>query len=126
MSAQNNGLTRRSFIAGGTAAAGAAAFGAHAALASEAADPSKPWIPAWDEECDIVVAGYGGAGVTAAITACEEGCSCIVLEKSPLEDGGNFGCSTANLHDTFRCDIDELKAKAIACPTPRSSTTSWT
>lgn len=112
MSAQNNGLTRRSFIAGGTAAAGAAAFGAHAALASEAADPSKPWIPAWDEECDIVVAGYGGAGVTAAITACEEGCSCIVLEKSPLEDGGNFGCSTANLHDTFRCDIDELKTKA--------------
>ncbi len=112
MSAQSNGLTRRSFIATGTAAAGVTALGAGAALASEAADPTKPWIPTWDEECDIVVAGYGGAGVTAAITACEEGCSCIVLEKSPIEDGGNFGCSTANLHDTFRCDIDELKTKA--------------
>lgn len=108
-------ISRRGFIAGATAAS-VAALGVTAAHASEATpagpDASKPWIPAWDEECDIVVAGYGGAGVAAAITACEQGMRTIVLEKSPEEDGGNFGCSTSNMHDTFRCDIDELKQKA--------------
>ena len=105
-------LTRRNFVATGAAAvAASAALGTAVAHAGEAADPTKPWIPVWDEECDIVVAGYGAAGVTAAITACEQGMKTIVLEKSPIEDGGNFGCSTSNLHDTFRCDIDEIKAK---------------
>ncbi len=107
-------LTRRNFIAtGAAAAAGAAALGVATAKAVEAGpDASKPWVPAWDEECDIVVAGYGAAGVTAAITSCEQGMKTIVLEKSPIEDGGNFGCSTGNMHDTFRCDIDEFKTKA--------------
>ena len=63
-------LSRRNFITGGVAvAAGAATVAAKAALAGEAVDPTQPWIPAWDEECDIVVAGYGAAGVTAAISA---------------------------------------------------------
>ena len=106
-------LSRRNFITGGVAvAAGAATVAAKAALAGEAVDPTQPWVPAWDEECDIVVAGYGAAGVTAAISACEQGMKTIVLEKSPIEDGGNFGCSTSNLHDTFRCDLDEIKTKA--------------
>lgn len=107
-------LTRRNFIAtAGAAAAATAGLGAaEVARAAEPADPTKPWIPAWDEECDVVVAGYGAAGVTAAISACEEGMKTIVLEKSPIEDGGNFGCSTSNLHDTFRCDVDEIKTKA--------------
>lgn len=112
--ATEGAVSRRGFIEGGAAAAAGIALAGAAgkALADEAPDPTQPWVPAWDEECDIVVAGYGAAGVAAAITAAEQGCTTVVLEKSPIEDGGNFGCSTGNMHDTFRCDIDELKTKA--------------
>lgn len=110
---RDGAVSRRGFVAAGTAAAAALAATGQVARASEGTqDPERPWIPAWDEECDVVVAGYGAAGVSTAITACKQGMKTIVLEKSPQEDGGNFGCSTSNMHDTFRCDIDELKTKA--------------
>ncbi|WP_124067128.1 flavocytochrome c [Clostridium sp. E02] len=43
-----------------------------------------------DEEytCDVVVVGGGGAGLSAAATALQKGCSAIVLEKYPAA-GGN-------------------------------------
>jgi len=42
----------------------------------------------WDKEYDVVVAGYGGAGVSAAITAHDSGASVIILEKAPFPGGG--------------------------------------
>ena len=35
----------------------------------------------WQEEADVVIVGYGGAGATAAISAHDAGASVIVLEK---------------------------------------------
>jgi succinate dehydrogenase/fumarate reductase flavoprotein subunit len=44
----------------------------------------------WDYETDVLVIGYGGAGVWAALTASDEGESeVLILEKSPTRGGGN-------------------------------------
>ena len=42
----------------------------------------------WDKEYDVVVAGYGGAGISTAITAHDNGASVIILEKAPFPGGG--------------------------------------
>lgn len=42
----------------------------------------------WDREYDVVVAGYGGSGVSAAIAASDRGASVVILEKSPFPGGG--------------------------------------
>jgi succinate dehydrogenase/fumarate reductase flavoprotein subunit len=44
----------------------------------------------WDEEADVVVVGFGAAGMAASVTAHELGASVIILEKAPEgEEGGN-------------------------------------
>lgn len=44
----------------------------------------------WDEEADVVVVGYGGAGAATAITAHDKGADVLILEKAPKgEEGGN-------------------------------------
>ncbi len=44
----------------------------------------------WDTEADVVVVGFGAAGMAAAVTAYELGASVIILEKAPEgEEGGN-------------------------------------
>ncbi len=45
-------------------------------------------IKKWDKEYDVVVAGYGGAGVSTAITAHDAGASVVILEKAPYPGGG--------------------------------------
>ena len=42
----------------------------------------------WDKEYDVVVAGYGGAGISAAITAYDNGANVVILEKAPFPGGG--------------------------------------
>ena len=45
---------------------------------------------AWNLEYDVVVAGYGAAGATAAISAADAGASVLLLEKAPKGgEGGN-------------------------------------
>jgi succinate dehydrogenase/fumarate reductase flavoprotein subunit len=39
----------------------------------------------WDDEADVVITGFGGAGVCAAIEAAERGASVIALDRF---DGG--------------------------------------
>lgn len=41
----------------------------------------------WDEECDVVVLGSGGAGLTAALTAANSGASVQVYEKAATVGG---------------------------------------
>lgn len=45
---------------------------------------------AWDYETDILVIGYGGAGMWASLIGADEcGQQVMVLEKAPIEGGGN-------------------------------------
>src|SRR6201996_6930714 len=44
----------------------------------------------WDVEADVVVVGFGAAGMAAAVTAHELGDKVVILEKAPEgEEGGN-------------------------------------
>jgi succinate dehydrogenase/fumarate reductase flavoprotein subunit len=44
----------------------------------------------WDVEADIVVVGFGAAGMAAAVTAHELGAKVVILEKAPEgQEGGN-------------------------------------
>ena len=85
-----NNLSRRGFVKGAGLAAGAAALsGAVLANADEA--PAQDWLPeAWDYECDLLVIGYGGAGMWASLIGADE-CAqqVLILEKAPVEGGGN-------------------------------------
>lgn len=52
---------------------------------------NAPSVPEqWDVEADVVVVGFGAAGVAAAVTAHELGAKVVILEKAPEgEHGGN-------------------------------------
>src|SRR5262245_41224619 len=44
----------------------------------------------WDIEADVVVVGFGAAGVAASVTAHDLGAKVVILEKAPEgEHGGN-------------------------------------
>ena len=59
----------------------------------------------WDDEADVVVVGYGGAGATAAIAAHDAGASVVVLEKDA--GGGNTRLAT----NAFLCPTHNAAAK---------------
>jgi succinate dehydrogenase/fumarate reductase flavoprotein subunit len=56
----------------------------------------------WDQEYDVVVAGSGGSGLSAAITAFDQGSSVLILEKSPFPGGGQT--RTSGLGAAFATD----------------------
>ncbi|MEG0071272.1 MAG: FAD-binding protein [Raoultibacter sp.] len=90
MESADNGISRRNFLRGGAAVAavavGSGLVGCSSAPKQAAWEPGK-----WDEETDVVVVGYGGAGIAAAITMKSEGLGdVVVLEAAPKEfEGGN-------------------------------------
>src|SRR5215469_4534088 len=53
--------------------------------------PHEPLAPQqWDVKADVVVVGFGAAGVAAAVTAHDIGAEVVILEKAPEgEHGGN-------------------------------------
>lgn len=53
---------------------------------STTSDIRRPDTGRWDEEHDVVVLGYGGAGAAAAIEAAESGARTLVVER--FEGGG--------------------------------------
>ncbi|MGB7952084.1 MAG: FAD-binding protein [Candidatus Binatia bacterium] len=59
----------------------------------------------WDEEADVVVIGYGGAGASAAIAAHDGGAKVLILEKN--QGGGNTKLATR----TFICPENSQAAK---------------
>lgn len=92
------GVSRRSFLKGaGLAAAAMAGTAALAGCANESAGGSDTlantgdWLPqTWDYECDLLVIGYGGAGMWASLIGADEcGQQVLVLEKAPERGGGN-------------------------------------
>lgn len=51
---------------------------------------SETWLPdSWDYETDVLVIGYGGAGMWAGITAYDNGAEVMFLEKAPFRGGGS-------------------------------------
>lgn len=60
----------------------------------------------WDREADVVIAGYGGAGAAAAITAHDAGADVLIVESMPRGGGntavsmGGFLCPT-NVQDAI-------------------------
>lgn len=85
-------LSRRNFLKGAGLLTASAAAAGLMGCASEPKEEKPSWMPeTWDMEADIVVAGTGGAGLSAAITVMDEGLgSLIVCEAAPEEErGGN-------------------------------------
>ena len=81
------GISRRGFLKG-SAMAAAGVAGA-AALSGCSGSGSTSWEPRWEYETDVLVIGYGGAGMWAACTAHDEGAEVLVLEKAPYRGGGS-------------------------------------
>ncbi len=74
------GLNRRDFIKSAAVfGAGAIALSGLGLGAAKAASPPEKW----DEEADVVIVGYGGAGAVTAITAHDKGADVLILEKQP-------------------------------------------
>ncbi len=84
-----SGFTRRDFVkTGATAGLGAGALlGPERAHAQGA--PTTPDGAAWDYEVDVVVAGAGCAGLTAAIRARDLGASVLVVDSN-YDAGGRM------------------------------------
>ena len=63
----------------------------------------------WDVEADVVVVGFGAAGVAAAVTAHDLGAKVVILEKAPEgQEGGNTRVAGQGYLNTSSAD------KAIA------------
>jgi len=60
----------------------------------------------WNEEADVVVAGYGG-GAISAIEAADAGADVVILEKNPAD---RHICNTNVSGGIFICPTDVAKA----------------
>ena len=87
----------------------------------------KSWLPAnWDYEADVVVVGYGGAGMVMAVTAHDAGAKVLILEKAPIEGGGSTRtacCYTACPSDAN--DAANYLYAACAGSTPMEVCRAW-
>jgi 3-oxo-5alpha-steroid 4-dehydrogenase len=84
------GMTRRELIK-------SAAVGSVAASGASALSGCSPTAPSnlperWDQEADVVIVGFGGAGAAAAIEAGRAGAEVIVLEAKPVGGGSTVLC----------------------------------
>jgi len=80
----------------------------------------------WDYEADVVVAGYGAAGCSAAIEAHDAGAKVLIIEKQAFTGGsirrcggGMYGGPTA-LQKTLGVEdsVDAVYETLVACLTP--------
>jgi 3-oxosteroid 1-dehydrogenase len=86
-------LGRRAFLKAGAGAAALSGVAGTEALAAKASKGAR-----WDEEADVVVIGFGGAGGCAAIEAADNGAKVVIIEKQRQDHhypdirmaGGNF------------------------------------
>ena len=74
----------------------------------------------WDREVDVLVAGSGAAGLTAAITAADAGLSTLVVESTDrwggttMRSGG--GLWMPNNPVMRRCGIQDSREEALDLP----------
>lgn len=71
----------------------------------------------WDIEADVVVVGFGAAGVAAAVTAHDLGAAVVILEKAPEgEHGGNTRVAGQGYLNTASAADAALYLKALCGP----------
>lgn len=85
----------------GIALAGTAAFGlagCETNTSSQTTQSSNDIV--WDDEYDVIIAGAGAAGLTAAITVADEGdgATCLLLEKDEKPNGNTPFCAGYQLY----------------------------
>ena len=99
------------------------------AVESDAARVAAPWLPErWDQEADVVVVGFGGAGAATAIGAHDLGASVLLLERAPEgEEGGNTRVSAQgylNVSDVDKA-VRYLDALSGHHAIPRDMARAW-
>jgi succinate dehydrogenase/fumarate reductase flavoprotein subunit len=73
----------------------------------------------WTVEADVVVVGFGGAGVAAAVTAHELGAEVVLLEKAPEgEEGGNTRVAGQGYLNTSSAEDAAAYLTALCGPYP--------
>lgn len=71
----------------------------------------------WDMEADVVVVGFGAAGVAAAVTAHDFGADVLILEKAPEgEEGGNTRVAGQGYLNTSSADKAAAYLTALCGP----------
>jgi succinate dehydrogenase/fumarate reductase flavoprotein subunit len=84
-------ISRRGFMR--TTAIGVGATVLTGIDAKDGSAKNNQIIDKWDKAADVVVVGYGGAGIVTAITAHDAGAKVLVLEKAPFRGGGSTSIS---------------------------------
>jgi succinate dehydrogenase/fumarate reductase flavoprotein subunit len=82
----------------------------------------------WDVEADVVVVGFGAAGVAAAVSAHELGAKVVILEKAPEgEHGGNTRVAGQGYLNTSAVEpaIDYLTALCGPYTVPETMIRVW-
>ena len=82
-------MSRRNFVAAGACAAGAV-VAATSGLIGSAKAAEEP--QSWDEECDVLILGAGGTGLSAACAAAQAGAKVIVVDVD-VQSGGTTAMS---------------------------------
>lgn len=90
---ETGAVSRREFIMGAAAGAGALAIAGGATQSAQAAPPP----PKWDMEVNVVVAGGGVSGCSAAIAAADAGETSILLVEKTKRAGGSGWFSSGTI-----------------------------
>ena len=73
----------------------------------------------WDMTADVIVVGFGAAGVASAVTACELGADVLILEKAPKgQEGGNTRVAAQGYLNTSSSSKAAVYLKALCGPYP--------
>jgi succinate dehydrogenase/fumarate reductase flavoprotein subunit len=71
----------------------------------------------WDVEADVVVVGFGAAGVAAAVTAHDLGAKVVILEKAPEgQEGGNTRVAGQGYLNTSSAELAAAYLNALCGP----------
>ena len=71
----------------------------------------------WDVEADVVVVGFGAAGMAASVTAHDLGAEVVILEKAPEgEEGGNTRVAGQGYLNTSSADQARAYLTALCGP----------